>query len=87
MQKAILVMDMPECCDECSLLNYSFDYPVCIISGETRGYAFRTKERKMDKCPLKLVPEKRGYSGHPYDDYGDGFADGYNECLDEILGE
>lgn len=53
MSKAILIIDMPESCDKCKFLNDSYDYPECIITGETRGYTFRIREQKMDKCPLK----------------------------------
>lgn len=83
MSKAILVMDIPECCSDCQLLNDSYDYPECIITGETRGYNFRIHERKMDKCPLKLLPEKECRSGC-FDEYGDGYADGWNSLLDQI---
>lgn len=87
MSKAILVIDMPSCCDECFALYDNGDYPLCLITQEQRGYTFRTREQKMDKCPFKSVPSSCGYSGHPYDQYGDGFADGYNTCLEEILGQ
>ena len=58
MNKAILVIDMPNCCDKCFALDDNGDYPKCIITGETKGYTFRTREQKMDKCPLKPMPEK-----------------------------
>lgn len=57
MDKAILIIDMPECCSECRFLNDNYDYPKCIVTGETKGYTFRTREQKMDKCPLKPVSE------------------------------
>ena len=87
MGKAILVIDMPNCCDECFALDDNGDYPFCLITQEQRGYTFRTREQKMDKCPFKLAPSSCVYSGHPFDQYGDGFADGYNTCLEEILGQ
>lgn len=43
---------MPECCDECWALDDDGDYPRCRITGEQRGYTFRTKENRMSKCPL-----------------------------------
>lgn len=86
MNKAILVIDMPKCCDECLALDDNGDYPYCLITGECRGYTFRVREQKMDKCPLKSVPNKRKekYAA----DVGDrdcGFIDGWNACIDEIL--
>lgn len=101
MSKAILVIDMPKCCSECRFLNDNYDYPECIVTGETRGYTFRTREQKMDKCPLKPVPEKIDVPN--WDDnikaknknaeevgmymYDRGHYRGYNICIDKILGE
>lgn len=45
-------VDMPKCCDDCWALDDSGDYPMCRITGEQRGYTFRTREKRMDKCPL-----------------------------------
>lgn len=101
MSKAILVIDMPSCCSECKFLNGNYDYPECIITGETRGYTFRTREQKMDKCPLRPVPKKIDVPD--FDDaikaknenaeevgmymYDRGHYRGYNICIDKILGE
>ena len=49
---AIKGMDMPKSCSECWALDDNGDYPFCLITQETRGYTFRTKEKRMDKCPL-----------------------------------
>ena len=57
MSKAILMIDMPSCCDECFALDDNGDYPVCLITQEQRGYTFRTREQKMSKCPLRPAPE------------------------------
>lgn len=88
MHKAILVIDMPSCCDECFALDEYGDYPICRITQEQRGYTFRTREQKMDKCPLKPAPEKyeidRNKCTDPF--YQFEFEYGYNQCIDEILG-
>lgn len=100
MNKAILVIDMPECCSECKFLNDNYDYPECIITGETMGYTFRAREQKMDKCPLKPVPRKIDIPD--FDNaikaknenaeevgmymYDRGHYRGYNICIDKILG-
>ena len=100
MDKAILVIDMPSCCDECRFLDDNYDYPNCIVTGETRGYTFRTREQKMNKCPLKPVPRKIDVPA--WDDnikaknknaeevgmymYDRGHYRGYNICIDKILG-
>lgn len=99
MDKVILVIDMPSCCDECRFLDDNYDYPNCIVTGETRGYTFRTREQKMDKCPLKPVPRKIDVPA--WDDnikaknknaeevgmymYDRGHYRGYNICIDKIL--
>ena len=81
MSKAILVIDMPSCCYRCFAFDDNYDYPVCLATGETRGYTFRSREQRMDKCPLRPAPEHFVNFGGD-DDY----ADGYNDCLNEILG-
>lgn len=84
--KAILVIDMPNCCDECFALEDNGDYPMCLITQEQRGYTFRTRESKMDKCPLRPIPEKFNMDV-PHDrDYDCEYEQGYNACIDEILG-
>ena len=50
-------MEMPCCCDECRFLDEYGDYPCCIITDEQRGYTFKTREKRMDKCPLIPVPD------------------------------
>ena len=36
MSKAILVIDMPSCCDKCFALDDSGDYPSCLITQEQK---------------------------------------------------
>lgn len=48
-------VDMPAVCDECWALDDSGDYPMCRITQEQRGYTFRSRERRMDKCPLMEI--------------------------------
>ena len=50
-------MKMPNVCDECWALDESGDYPMCRITGETRGYNFRVREKRMDRCPLIELPD------------------------------
>ena len=78
MNKAILVIDMPSCCDECFALDDNGDYPFCIITQEQRGYNFRTREQKMDRCPLKPIANK-------VEVFMDDWAEGCNICLEDIL--
>ena len=78
MSKAILVIDMPSCCDECFALDDNGDYPFCIVTQEQRGYNFRTREQKMDRCPLKPIANK-------VEVFMDDWAEGCNVCLEYIL--
>lgn len=86
MKKAVLVMDMPNCCDECFALDDNGDYPLCLITREQRGYTFRTRELKMDRCPLKEMPEKKEIA-ECYTQIDYAYRDGWNNCLNKILGE
>ena len=82
MSKAILVIDMPSCCYRCFAFDDSGDYPTCMVTGECRGYTFRSRELRMDKCPLKEAPSHMWCFGEETD-----YMDGYNDCLNEILGQ
>lgn len=101
MSKAILVIDMPSCCEECFALDFHGDYPRCMITDEQRGYTFNTRTQRMTYCPLKPVPEKINIPD--FDDtikannknaeevgmymYDRGIDRGYNLCVDKILGK
>lgn len=84
MSKAILVIDMPSCCDECFALDEYGDYPRCRITGEQRGYTFRTRELKMSKCPLKPFPKKMEGNDSIYYQWGE-YEDGWNDCVDCLI--
>lgn len=85
MSKAILVIDMPNYCSECILCreNY-FCHEMCIAADER----IFTSE-KPDWCPLKSVPEKYDMeTAITHDlDYDGEYEYGYNQCINEILGE
>ncbi len=85
MAKAILVMDMPETCKDCSCKYPSYkDYALydCAITGKTVPIDGGRYGEKPNWCPLRELPEK---ANHP--DYCDNgrFDKGWNACLDEIL--
>lgn len=79
MNKAVLVIDMPECCDDCKLSDYSDSWELyCCYTGEA------VDKIKPDWCPLKPVPKKVQVM------YGDDSQDwdkGYNSCVEEIMDE
>ena len=74
MNKAILVIDMPESCYECCLNNYHF----CDVTADAINTEYRP-----DWCPLKPVPEEQLVW---YDDARSDWERGYNNCLLEIVG-
>ena len=83
MNKAILVIDMPSCCYRCFAFDDSGDHPTCMATGEYRGYTFRSREQKMDKCPLKPLPKKmEGYNSIKWQ-WGE-YEDGWNHCIDYL---
>ena len=77
MSKAILVIDMPESCDECPLLLRSYEERCCLP--EKRN-SFTTKP---DWCPLQPAPEEELVW---FDDEWGDWERGYNSCLHEIIG-
>lgn len=85
MSKAILVMDMPSCCDECPLCYDSYG-EINFCSAQDRSVSdFHIGEVQV-WCPLKPVPEKmEGYDSIRYQ-WGE-YEDGWNHCIDYILGD
>ena len=91
MSKAILVIDMPNNCREC---------PVC-ASYQESAFSIREywcspmdnrdaePESKPKWCPLKPLPEKyeidKSKCSDPFYEFE--FEYGYNQCIDEILGD
>lgn len=48
-------MEMPKSCAECWALDDDGDYPFCCITHEQKGYTFRTREQRMERCPLEEI--------------------------------
>lgn len=76
MGKALLIIDMPECCAECRFGSIEDDGEIsCAAALGTAA----------DSCPLKALPESLGE-----DDknglIGAGYILGWNGCLDAIAG-
>lgn len=85
MAKAVLVMDMPETCKDCSCKYPSYKDDAlydCAITGKTISINGGRYGEKPYWCPLRGLPEK---ANHPaYCDNGR-FDKGWNACLDKIL--
>ena len=86
MNKAILVIDMPSCCNECSLMvkdEYSYFCPIKCDENKTDLYDnYIMFHRKPDWCPLKPLPDKRNEI--MAEDYINDVAYGWNCCINEI---
>jgi hypothetical protein len=79
MDKAILVIDMPDDCFECDFCVERSTHDRCVAAGKT----ILTLE-KPDWCPLMPAPEEQFIW---YDDARSDWERGYNNCLREIVGE
>ena len=82
--KAILVIDMPEDCNGCLCLEDEERY----CRGDEKYFRYcGLGNKKPEWCPLRPLPKKK----EPFYDINEGDydkrIDGWNDCLDEILGE
>ena len=88
MAKAVLVMDMPETCKDCSCKYFSYKDDAlydCAITGKTIPINGGRYGEKPDWCPLRELPEKKG--GDKWqDEISDSYNAGWNACLEEIEG-
>ena len=83
MNKAILVIDMPESCANCPLAYGNDISDWCLPMGNFNGDVYRhtTNSTKPDWCPLKPAPEEQ-LVWHDDDDW----VMGCNNCVREIMG-
>ena len=80
MSKAILVMDMPSSCEKCDLQIFGR----CEKTKKSIVGTPSDLKSKPDWCPLKPMPSKKSTEYNPCrNPY---IAEGYNACIDEILG-
>ena len=87
--KAILVIDMPDCCNNCPCYDGMEDRSCCNVLDEDMCFA---SLGRLGNCPLKPMPKKKLVLEHRIGNqivnrYELTEAKGYNNCLDEILGE
>ena len=84
MAKAILIMDMPEDCNDCYAMYVSLSERFCRATEENLS----AKAERPDWCPLRELPEKKEelpIEKYEFRSLGKAFASGWNACLDEIL--
>jgi hypothetical protein len=88
MPKAVLIMDMPGSCFGCNFchINSSGREDRCQAFEVSRAVNSETYE-KPDWCPLRELPEKIPELKSGYEEISKSIhRDGWNACLDEILG-
>lgn len=79
MAKGIIVVDMPESCEKCLMLNF---HECCKLQLD---YYVNFADQKAH-CPIKPLPEKKDcQSRHGL--LQEQIMVGWNMCIDEILGE
>ena len=77
MSKAVLVMNMPENCQECPMKHDDY----CEADAEKRNAYFH---EIPDWCPLVPLPEKKPEYLSVNSEKG--YCDGWNACIDAITG-
>ena len=88
MEKGIIVVDIPEKCEDCVLSNPDGDY--CPFHGAVSYPEYDSK--KPNDCPIKPLPMKNEVMKLPRirtmnDLKRIGFQEGWNACVERILNE
>lgn len=82
MSKSVLVIDTPEKCIHCPLLNSADE---CTVQDDDANFnAGDSWDELMKGCPLKPLPEKM--TGVAQTDHWNSIKAGWNACIDEITG-
>lgn len=90
MSKAVLVMDMPESCENCVCKYPSYKDDAlydCSIIGKTVPINGGRYGKKPDWCPLRELPEEKESDPVMDHDIDFGSAIGWNACLEAITRE
>ena len=86
MSKGIIVIDIPECCDKCPAFERKTYSCGCTWNDILRDFEEYEEERSPD-CPLKPLPQYMTMENVVSSDYNEAFVNGFNYCLDDILGD
>ncbi len=85
MDKSVLVMDTPEKCIHCLLLNSE---DKCIVQDDDANFnAGDSWDELMKGCPLRELPKEEHDTYYKMDEYNDGYENGWNAFRGRILGE
>lgn len=87
MAKAVLVMDMPECCEICQLSECNPCGLYCLPADNYYDGSYLSASR-ASFCPLRELPEKKETIIYENDDWRTVAEkernEGFNACLDKI---
>ena len=87
MAKAILIMDMPECCADCQLADDDPSGLYCVFADDYYDGSDSSEDR-ASFCPLRELPEKMPDLEHGYENVEKSIIrTGWNACLDAIAKE
>lgn len=78
MAKAVLVMDMPECCADCQLADDDPSGLYCVPADDYYDGSDSSEDR-ASFCPLQELPDKKCGA------WTDGMITAYNKYLSEVL--
>lgn len=84
MNKAILVIDMPDSCDKCPLFHGFYTDMTCGANNYGINYPY-PKDFRQDWCPLKPAPEKD--EKYHLLEWSAGYKKGWNDCVNYVAGE
>ena len=98
MNKAIVIVDIPNTCNNCKfcIVDYSFWGDICeskCLLTEMNNIVAIGKEKIDKNCPLKPMQNKLDWKvayvkdKNTYEIFNKNYVDGYNKCIDEILGD
>ena len=83
MNKAILVIDMPESCDKCPLFHGFYTDMTCGANNHGIDYPY-PKDFRQDWCPLKPAPKRDEV--YRQLEWGIGYKRGWNDCVNYVVG-
>ena len=86
MKKAVLLMNVTEKCLDCNLCVLDMDGSIsCYYNKREICSNVGENNSRPEWCPLKSLPEEDHEDHYPNElEYG--YADGWNDCLREIMG-
>lgn len=86
--KGIIVVDIPETCENCKLSEKTWDDTEMLITCPFMPYQVEcgNKQNQEEYCPIKQMPLKEEPDPqYAEDEWVNGYDFGWNECIDKIL--